>query len=84
MRIALTKSIKTYIVYGYKEFNPIDYPQFNGLTENEIIQYINENSDEFNLNDSDEENIISDLEYNCDIVQDDECGEEIEIIRIND
>ena len=84
MKIALTKNIRTYLVYGYKEFDPTDYPQFNGLCDNEIIQYINENSDEFNLNDSNEENIISDLEYNCDIIKDDECGEEIEIIRIND
>jgi hypothetical protein len=84
MKIALTKSFRTYVVYGYKEFDPTDYPEFNGMSEDEIVNYINENSEEFNLNDSNEDNIMSDLEYNCDIVKDKEYDEEYEIIKVND
>ena len=43
MKIRLAKSYSVYEVYGTIELNPEDYTELQGLSEEEVIQYLNEN-----------------------------------------
>ena len=54
MKIRLGKTYTTHEVYGTIDFNPQDYPQLEGLSDEDIIEYLNENMYEFTLNENNE------------------------------
>lgn len=70
MKIRMTNEYRTYEVYDTVEFNPEDYPELNGLTETEIIGYLNENRFDFKITESSEENLIDTFMFERDIVRD--------------
>ncbi len=82
MKIVLEKSYRVYEVYGTLDINPDDYPQLNGLTEDEVVNYINEHKFEFNTYGGHEDNIVDELMYNVELIKDKYLDEEYTITKI--
>ena len=83
MKIRLTKSYNVYEVYGTIELNPEDYTELEGLSEEEVIQYLNENMYDFTLNGSQE--VLSDqFQFETDLIRDKNYNEEEEIVIVNE
>ena len=83
MKIRLEKSYRVYEVYGDIEFDPQDYPEMEGMSDEEIIAYLNENMYEFNLNQSDE--VLKDqFTFETDILKEKYFDEDEEIILVKE
>lgn len=82
MKIVLEKSYRVYEVYGTMDINPDDYPQLNGLTEDEIVEYINEHKYEFNTYEGHEDNIVDEFVFNVELIKDKHLDEEYTISQI--
>lgn len=83
MKIRLAKSYSVYEVYGTIELNPEDYTELQGLSEEEVIQYLNENMYDFTLNGSQE--VLSDqFQFETDLIRDKNYNEEEEIVMVNE
>ena len=83
MKIRLEKSYRVYEVYGDIEFDPQDYPEMEGMSDEEIIAYLNENMYEFNLNQSDE--VLKDqFTFETDILKEKHFDEDEEIILVKE
>ncbi len=70
MKIRLTYEYRTYEVYDTLELNTEDYPELEGMTEEEVIGYLNENMFDFKVNDSSEDNLVDTFMFEKDIVRD--------------
>ncbi len=70
MKVRVTYEYRTYEVYDTIEINPEDYPELEGMSEDEAIKYINENIYDFKIKDSNEESIIDTAMFEKDIVRD--------------
>jgi hypothetical protein len=83
MKIRLAKSYNVYEVYGTIELNPEDYTELQGLSEEEVIQYLNENMYDFTLNGSQE--VLSDqFQFETDIIRQKNYNEEEEIVTVKE
>ncbi len=76
----MTRSYIVWESYGSIEINPEDYPELSGMSEEEIIDYLNENMFEFELKDSSESNLVDDFMFNVGIVKDKQNDEEFKIL----
>lgn len=83
MKIRLAKSYSVYEVYGTIELNPEDYTELQGLSEEEVIQYLNENMYDFTLNDS-QEVLVDQFRFETDIIKEKNYNEEEEIVMVNE
>ena len=70
MKIRMSKSYMTYELYDTIEINKEDYPELEGLTDEEALQYLDDNKWDFHLKDADEESLGGEFEFNRDIVKD--------------
>jgi hypothetical protein len=70
MKIRMSKTYMTYELYDTIEINKEDYPELEGLTDEEALQYLDENKWDFQLNNTDEESLGGEFEFNRDIVKD--------------
>jgi hypothetical protein len=83
MKIILAKNYNVYEVYGTIELNPGDYTELQGLSEEEVIQYLNENMYDFTLNGSQE--VLSDqFQFETDIIRQKNYNEEEEIVIVKE
>jgi len=55
MKIYLTESFSTQIIKGTIDIEPSNYPELEGKTEDEILDYLNRNSQDMYLTKEDEE-----------------------------
>jgi hypothetical protein len=76
MKIRMSKSYTTYELYDTIEINKEDYPELEGLSDAEAVQYLQENMWDFQLNNSDEDCLQAEFEFNRDIVKDKFTNEE--------
>lgn len=83
MKIRLAKSYSVYEVYGTIELNPEDYTELQGLSEEEVIQYLNENMYDFTLNNS-QEVLVDQFRFEMDLIRDKNYNEEEEIVMVNE
>lgn len=83
MKIRLAKSYSVYEVYGTIELNPEDYTELQGLSEEEVIQYLNENMYDFTLNDS-QEVLVDQFRFETDIIKEKNYNEDEEIVMVNE
>jgi len=83
MKIRLTRGYRMYEVYDTIEFNPQDYPELNGMSDEEIIEYLNENKYDMSLNDSDE-TLADQFIFERDLIKDKTMDIEEEIVKIDD
>ena len=70
MKIRLTRSYTTYEVYDDLEIDPNDFPELEGMTEEEMLDYINENMYEMSMPNGFEETIHDEANFNRDIIRD--------------
>ena len=70
MKVRMSKSYMTYELYDTIEINKEDYPELEGLTDEEALQYLDENKWDFRLNGTNEESLGGEFEFNRDIVKD--------------
>ena len=83
MKIRLTKSYIVYEVYGDIEFNPQDYSELQDLSEQEVIEYLNENMYDFTLDGTDE--VLADqFQFETDIIRDKNYDHEEEVVLVKD
>lgn len=79
MKIRMSKSYSVYEVYDTIEINKEDYPELEGMTDEEAVVYLDENKWEFSINDSSEDSLASEFEFNRDIIKDKFMNEELTI-----
>lgn len=79
MKIRMSKSYSVYEVYDTIEINKEDYPELEGMTDEEAVAYLDENKWEFSINDSSEDSLASEFEFNRDIIKDKFMNEELTI-----
>ena len=70
MKIIMSKTYTSYELYDTIEINKDDYPELEGLTDEEALQYLDDNKWDFHLKDADEESLGGEFEFNRDIVKD--------------
>lgn len=83
MKIRLAKSYRVYEVYGDIEFNPQDYSELQDLSEQEVIEYLNENMYDFTLNGTDEV-LVDQFQFETDIIRDKNYDHEEEVVLVKD
>lgn len=57
-------------LYDTIEIDKNDYPELEGMSDEEAIEYINENMYEFEIKDGSESNIVDEIMFGFDIVKD--------------
>jgi hypothetical protein len=84
MKIRMTNSFHTTEVYETIEINPNDYEELEGLSNDEIIEYLNENGYDFALIDGEEVNIVDEIRFSKEIVKEKTSDEDIKFILIKE
>jgi hypothetical protein len=77
MKIRMTRSYSVWESYESIEINPEDYPELEGMSEEEVLAYINDNAYDFELKDGSESNIVDEIMFGGDIIKDNHADEEI-------
>ena len=75
----MSKSYSVYEVYDTIEINKEDYPELEGMTDEEVVAYLDENKWEFPIEGGSEDSLGSEFEFNRDIVRDKYMNEEYTI-----
>ena len=70
MKIRMSKSYTSYELYDTIEINKEDYPELEGLTDEEALEYLKENMWDFCPDGSDQDCLVSEFEFNKDIIKD--------------
>ena len=70
MKIRMTRSYEMWESYEPIEINPEDYPELKGMSEEEVLDYLNENMYEFELKDGSEGNLVDEIMFNKEIIKD--------------
>jgi len=65
-----------YEVYDTIEINKEDYPELEGMTDEEVVAYLDENKWEFPIEGGSEDSLGSEFEFNRDIIKDKYMNEE--------
>ncbi len=76
MKIRMSKSYSVYEVYDTIEINKEDYPELEGMTDEEVVAYLDENKWEFPMEGGSEDSLGSEFEFNRDIIKDKYMNEE--------
>ena len=69
MKIRMSKSYSVYELYDTIEINKEDYPELEGMTDEEAVAYLDENKWEFPIEGGGEDSLGSEFEFNRDIVR---------------
>ncbi len=69
MKIRMTKSYTTYEIYDIIEINKDDYPELEGMSDEDALEYLNENMYEFKIKGSYESSLSDEFEFNKEIVK---------------
>jgi hypothetical protein len=56
MKIYITESFHTQIIKDSIEFDPTRFPELEGMNEEQILDYLNQNSSDMYLSEEDEQN----------------------------
>ena len=74
----MTRSYSVWESYESIEINPEDYPELEGMTDEVVVEYINQNAYDFELKDGSEGNIVDEIMFGGDIIKDKQNDEEVE------
>jgi hypothetical protein len=69
MKIRMIRTYEISELYETIEINKEDYPGLEGMSDEEAIEYINDNMYEFEVKGSDESNIVDEIMFGLDIVR---------------
>jgi hypothetical protein len=84
MKIRMSRTFKAYELYDTIEINKNDYPELEGLSDDEAFEYIKENMWDFSLVDSSEDCLASEFQFNKDIIKDKTIDEEYELYLLKE
>ena len=84
MKLRMVKTYKVYELYDTIEINKEDYPELQGLSDEEAISYLDEHMYEFEVKDSKEGSLVNEFEFNQEIIDDDLFDEEYELKLIKE
>lgn len=76
MKIRMTNTYSITEIYDTIEIDPNDYDELAGLSEQEVIDYLNENGYDFCLKDSKQECIADEFRFEKEIVREKTYDEE--------
>lgn len=80
----MSKSYSVYEVYDTIEINKEDYPELEGMTDEEAVTYLDENKWEFPIEGGSEDSLGSEFEFNRDIIKDKYMNEEYSLHLIKE
>jgi hypothetical protein len=83
MKIRMTRSYEMWESYEPIEINPEDYPELEGMTNEEIIDYLNENMYEFEIKDGSEGSLVDEIQFGQEIIKD-KMGDETFTLYLED
>ncbi len=81
MKLYMTKTYSVYESYGPIEVNLEDYPELEGKTDKEILEYFNEIMYEENIKDGSEETLVDEFQFNTEMINQKYSNEEEEIVN---
>jgi len=84
MKIRMSKSYTVYELYDEIEVNQEDYPELEGMSDEDALIYLKENLHEFELNDGNEGSLSNEFEFGTDIIKDKQYDEEYELYLVQD
>lgn len=70
MKIRMTRSYEMWESYEPIEINPEDYPELKGMSDEEILNYLNENMYEFELKGGSEGSLVDEIMFGQEIIKD--------------
>ena len=80
MKIYMTKTYSVYESYGPIEVNLEDYPELEGKSEEEVLEYFNEIMYEENIKDGSEDTLVDEFQFNTEMIKQKYSNEEEEIV----
>lgn len=69
MKIRMSKSYISYVVYDTIEINKDEYPELEGMTDEEVFEFLENNLNEFEVKDGYESSLSDEFEFGKDIVK---------------
>ena len=72
----MTNSYSITEIYDTIEIDPNDYDELRGLSEKEVLEYLNENGYEFCLKDASQDSIVDEFRFEKEIVKEKTTDEE--------
>jgi len=79
MKIRMTKSYTTYEVYDTIEINKDDYPELEGMSDEDALEYLNENMHDFEIKDGYEGSLSNEFEFGKEIIKEKVTDDEYEL-----
>lgn len=76
----MTKTYSVYESYGPIEVNLEDYPELEGKTEDEVLEYFNEIMYVENIEGGSEETLVDEFQFNTEMIKQKYTDEEEEIV----
>lgn len=84
MKLRMSKSYRVYEVYGDIEINKDDYPELEGMSDEEVFDYLQDNLHEFEIKDGYEGSLANEFEFGADIIKDKTYDDEYELHLIQE
>ena len=82
MKIRLTKSYRVYEVYDTMEINKEDYPELEGMSDEEALSYLEENMYDFEINGGHEGSLVNEFEFGQEVIEDEHSDEDYELFLV--
>ena len=78
------KSYKVYELYDTIEINKEDYPELEGMSDEDVFDYLKDNLHEFEIKDGYEGSLSAEFEFGKDVIKDKQYDEEYELYLIEE
>jgi hypothetical protein len=82
MKIRMTKSYRVYEVYDTMEINKEDYPELEGMSDEEALSYLEENMYDFEINGGHEGSLVNEFEFGQEVIKDEHLDEDYELFLV--
>lgn len=82
MKIRMTKSYRVYEVYDTMEINKEDYPELEGMSDEEALSYLEENMYDFEINGGHEGSLVNEFEFGQEVIEDEHSDEDYELFLV--
>lgn len=80
----MSRSYKTYVVYDTIEINKDEYPELEGMSDEEALEYLEDNLHEFEVKDGYEGSLANEFEFGKDMVKEKQYDDEYELHLIEE
>lgn len=83
MKIRMSKSYTVYELYDEIEINKEDYPELEGLSDEDALEYLQDNLHEFEIIDGYEGSLSNEFEFGKEIIKDKQYDEEYNLYLVD-